>query len=846
MCVCVHVFMFVSAYTLLLQTLSLPSPPPSSPSFLSPPSLPSSSTLFPPPLPFPLQCDGTTVVARSMVFLECSMFVRNLCSQTLNPPCTVWVNHNSDSPRMHNVATNLRKWAEAIGEKLRLMELRDREMFARFQASRKDGETVILPEEPTFPDENEVTPTNHTPSTSDVGLSVSYALKMAACNLLLEITKFLRDIPPHFSPGPSVSQVGTPLLSHTHTLDRRGSYTSIGSSDAESTHHRVAPLEFTFKNSLSVDEPHEPHEPHEPPDFMDEYNVMSPRTTHRTSFYLHINTNITSGGSLSRNTSFKKPSRTLRIADTPTDGRARAFPTSPAARNRRKSISSAVMPRPRRPSFLVVNNNSSSGFLSSSQPQGGGVSSAYLKKRRQSMGAIFSQRQESMDYAPPATPSTPHPFQSFLHTGGRTTSGGAASSISNSLNISFTKLKRGMRGAFRRHGAKTKTTSDLSPNASPATLHRKRSRRLSTADGGHSVFISSSDEKLPYSYPWLDTIEHFILKDTKETTLHNQQSCQKLIAALKKVYSRHCAGEEEEEEEVGGGNNKKPFTLKHSTSSLGGIFIHRFPIEETAQTINRVQSVPAEVQARIDRRASLRPPPRSTSLQFPSSQGEIGVHRSSSTTSSALSKLSFANVSSLLATRTLSGGVGNGETIQLTIEADSPFEKSYLTAKQDKDRTKYIDLDFSGLIHVPFSTVVYAAPILNSRTFSSLKGVAWDALLSRDQDLSQVAAAFFLLACAKETDKTVKRFVTKKVLNQGAKEQRKAILRFKVLWDCRYGVWPRMEERAQKRMNLNDSKKVPPSSLSFSLTSPFSLPHLPSLPPPSLHLSPSPPSSLSL
>lgn len=151
----------------------------------------------------------------------------------------------------------------------------------------------------------------------------------------------------------------------------------------------------------------------------------------------------------------------------------------------------------------------------------------------------------------------------------------------------------------------------------------------------------------------------------------------------------------------------------------------------------------------------------------------------------------------------------NEETIQLTIEAESPYERTHLATQRDKERVDYLNSEFSGLVHVPFSILVYAAPILHASTFSMLKGVAWDALISTDEGLAQAAAAFFLLACAKEPEKAIKGFVTTKVLNRGALEQRWAVLRFKVLWDCRYGVWPRMQERAQKLLNLNekDDKK---------------------------------------
>ena len=62
--------------------------------------------------------------------------------------------------------------------------------------------------------------------------------------------------------------------------------------------------------------------------------------------------------------------------------------------------------------------------------------------------------------------------------------------------------------------------------------------------------------------------------------------------------------------------------------------------------------------------------------------------------------------------------------------------------------------------------------------------------------------AFFLLACAKENVDTVKKFVSEQVIKAGAVKQREAVQRFMVLWQTRYHVWPRMEERAQKKFHM--------------------------------------------
>ena len=72
---------------------------------------------------------------------------------------------------------------------------------------------------------------------------------------------------------------------------------------------------------------------------------------------------------------------------------------------------------------------------------------------------------------------------------------------------------------------------------------------------------------------------------------------------------------------------------------------------------------------------------------------------------------------------------------------------------------------------------------------------------------SDVIGAFFLLACSKESDRTVKGFVSENVHKKGSQIHKEAIQRFKVLWDTRYHVWRRMEERAQKKLNMYSEKE---------------------------------------
>lgn len=71
--------------------------------------------------------------------------------------------------------------------------------------------------------------------------------------------------------------------------------------------------------------------------------------------------------------------------------------------------------------------------------------------------------------------------------------------------------------------------------------------------------------------------------------------------------------------------------------------------------------------------------------------------------------------------------------------------------------------------------------------------------------LCMCAAVFFLLIGAKETEKVMEGFIRERISwVESADRHWDAIRRFKVLWDSRYHVWPRMEERAQKMFNANN------------------------------------------
>ena len=804
-----------------------------------------------------------------MVLVECALLVKKLRTHSASYPATVWLRHNQESPRLLQVASNFRKWAEALGERVRLAELREKNT----KEKATEGKECGMEEEPVFPGKSaapgsngDLPPMADVPTHSPGGYTVSYALKMCACNLLLEVTRFLRELPVEFIPAhSSISQAGTPLNLSGHfdrfiaaEGGRKYSNTSQASSDAEggtSTVHfpnpkpRLSEARSNYGSSLSVEDMDVPLD-YSHALSVDEHGTLtnaSPGTNarrNRTSVYLSITPSFK--GTLSRNTSTRRQSRRIVLTDTSKPEKKQFVSVSPL-RMRRRSVSTSVQHRTsgvgaapsttsaRRPSLFVHPSSANQTSL------GGGVSNAgvntYLARgRRQSMGASLHYTGDNSElFPPPVTPTTPggtffQPLFGRHGVGGAGVAGGATggNSLGNSLNIGLTKLKRSAQKAFRR-GTKARSTLDpgsSSPSNSPGVSQRRWFRRGSTTESlQRSTFMPTQPEETRVNYPWLDVVEHLVLVQSvwsSDQHIRNKQSCLELTAALKKIYSHQSPGKEADEEEPvilkSGKDRSGAFSQesvdKHMKrySSLGSIFVHGTSVVDPrllladGQEVNyaRGQSLPALTTMSIGTLGRSRcglgdvSPLRSSSIQ-PSIVNDT-LRRAT------LKQLSFADLNFVRLNDILMGGANSShsgltseETIQLTIESESRYEREHIEAKRDEEVCKYLDQSVAGFQHTVFSVLISAAPILHSRTFSGLKGIAWETLLSVDVELSHAAGSFFLLSAAKESERQMKGFLKSRVLSQTSVERKNAILRFKVLWNCRYGVWSRMEERGQKK-----------------------------------------------
>lgn len=126
---------------------------------------------------------------------------------------------------------------------------------------------------------------------------------------------------------------------------------------------------------------------------------------------------------------------------------------------------------------------------------------------------------------------------------------------------------------------------------------------------------------------------------------------------------------------------------------------------------------------------------------------------------------------------------------------------------------KYCKNHVRKLFHFPLAALIKGAAILSEDLFVEAIPAAWEMLLEPDQELAANAAALFIIASVRAP--TFASDVMQRALkHRDANVRIAAILRYQVLWKCRFQVWPRMEDGA------HNTFKVPPPGIEFTLPSP--------------------------
>ena len=663
------------------------------------------------------------MVARAMVFLECAVFVSNL--RTKKRP-TQWVTHNRDN--CVNVSSHLQRWGEVIGEKLRLIELQERMMIGRIQAlSQTTGGSIILPEEPVFPEDNRASTNFETRKgaefVAEVGQTVSYALKMAACILLLEITRFLRDPPPQFTNTGSISQMSTPRVSVVH-LDRKTSTASNISSDFESVHtlhpgdfrpmlgRQHSDFHIQHGSNLSVDESEISNvKSHS----VEETSPTTPRRK-RVSVYLHVNSRI--GAGVKRSSSVRRQT-VVRYVDSPVEEQS-AQPYSAGLYGRRQSLSTGL-------------DRDGSIHGSIHRSGGGGDTGISKATRRPTLGSGV----------PRSTVGTHHPPRrksasallsnaaSISESETRPPLVSQASNASNKVGLG-TLLRRSAQRAFRRKIVKHRPAPGSGTN-SPNLTQRKRLQQQRQSQMG-SVLCLPEDSRR--QNPWLDIVEHLTLVNAFDPEAHkwHKKACLELITVLNTVYTSATPENDTADE-----TDNKFLSIPRNLSTIfaAGPLLSMNDMQEQSEPSTTIpysrQSVPVYLSG-LKRHSDAM---RSTSVPA----GRLPGHEPGIGSANPLATLRFtkpdyekSTSSFLVATSPY-----QEECIELFLEEESAYTRTRISEESDTQRRKYLKTDFCGLMHAPFSLLVHAAPILHDTTFSNLKEVAWDTLLDTDHELVKAA-----------------------------------------------------------------------------------------------------------
>ena len=662
------------------------------------------------------------------MLLECALFVSKL-SQTPH----IWVQHYRDSS--YNVCFNLRKWGDAIGEKLRLTELRERELEKRLKrGALESDDPIVLPEEPVFPDDDRG---------EDGEQVVSYAIKMVACNLLLEITRFLNDPPAVFS-GPSLSLVSTPRVSSSH-LER---WPSDVSSDGESIKgwNTLNPADFRpplnqsiYSSSLSFDDyDSRGHS-------FDEGGLPPNPRKNIVSVYLRVNSsNGVGAGGANRSSSFRSRKQTvaireLRILDSPAETHPNWSQGSPGGRRKKLSVSQTATslhhaavyggvggslggaPKsPRRPSLSA----------GAAKPPSAGFHRLKPAVRRRSTSTQLHKATylQEGDFRPPL----------LSQSSTASTKGHPGASLGASLNEGLSRLRRSAQRAFRKVRKRQQTPEVHTPGGgSPSLAQRKKlQQRRSSVTGSLSQVMGLEDRR---RYSWLDVVEHLILMDASNPEAHkmNKRSCAKLIAALSFVY----ADSSSERLEFGIG-----MTMSRSLST---IFTESLAPSDgsrpSSAKYSRTTSLPLSLHIQLSQRHS-RKSRAARTISLPDTNKVITYQQPVVNPLAALN-FSMLNCERFTSTFLLVTSSNKRGSIELFLEEEAPYSMPYVTAKLDKQRRNYVRDSFAGLMHVPLSLLVSAAPILHPTYFSNLKDVAWEVLLDTDQELAKAAGRLICLSC---------------------------------------------------------------------------------------------------
>ena len=437
--------------------------------------------------------------------------------------------------------------------------------------------------------------------------TVSYAIKMAACIYLMELTKLLREPPKSLLPTySSQTAAAGHAFSRSISTERRPSNMSSVSTDSETSrpgfpnpYDIPRPQQFRRISSdvgvssaptptmdeiprfTSLDTPS-----YSPGGFLDTPSSPTPR---KLSVFLKVNSRH---GRISRApihhprvSHYSRPGETQIPPDTFKATSPTQSPTKSSFRNRRMSSAAAFGVR-----LTKQPSHDAAGSVRYHAQPTVTVTTHQKSHRRMSLAATMIDRPKK-DSSPNPPPQVKQPSQSNLKVTGSPTNPHMRQRVS--------VINRFRKFAFRQHRGKNQeskkrsstTTQTSSRSGSPMTYRRGTSHTYNRSESMAQCQI----EDLQRNFPWLDVVEYLVTSSQcsePDVRAQRRRACQDLLQALQQVYGGAHDGSQQDTEHEASVSRDFP-------SSLGTIFSNTvLTTDSSAQERDRAESV--NIMTRFD------------------------------------------------------------------------------------------------------------------------------------------------------------------------------------------------------------------------------------------------------
>ena len=441
--------------------------------------------------------------------------------------------------------------------------------------------------------------------------TVSYAVKMAACIYLMELTKLLREPPKSLLPTYSSQAATGHTFSRSISTERRPSNMSSVSTDSETSRpnfpnpydlsrpQQIRRLSSEVAISSSAPNPMLDEIPRfasldapssSPSGFLDAPSSPTPR---KLSVFLKVNSRH---GRISRApihhprvSHYGRQGETQVPPDTFKATSPTHSPTKSSFRTRRMSSAAAFGGAriPKQP-----NHDAAGSVRYHAQPTVT-VTTHQKSHRRMSMAATMIERpkKDSSPNPPPHGQITKPPSQSNLKVTGSPTNPHSRHRVS--------VIGRFRKFAFRQHRGKNQeskkrastTTQSSSHSSSPMTYRRGTSHSYNRSES----MVQCQVEDLQRSFPWLDVVEYLVTSSQcsePDVRAQRRRACQDLLQALQQVYGGgHDDSQPDSENEAS--------AHRDLTSTLGTIFSNTV-IASDSSTRSRDRADSVNVATRFD------------------------------------------------------------------------------------------------------------------------------------------------------------------------------------------------------------------------------------------------------